>query len=191
MLQSRINLLWGGAVVLLAAWMVWQATAWPLRTRLFPLAIGIPVLILALIHFGLALRQLRRDAGATGELETSPGVLTGVITRGPIAAEVETLDITARQALTISAWLLVFLSGVWALGFTIASTLLTLLFLRVAGREGWRLSLGVAAGILVLFVGAFDLALNVPLATGVVWDGLGIETPGRYLFRLWRALQAG
>lgn len=204
MLQPRINVLWGGAIVLLAAWMIWQATAWPFRSRLFPLAIGIPVLILALVQFGFALRDLRRGS-AGGEVspsgpttwapslpqESTTGEVEQLQTVQAAArlVPVETLDITARQALTISGWLLTFLAGVWSLGFTIASTLLTVLFLRLAGREGWKLTLSMAVGVLILFVGVFDLALNVPLAAGVVWEGLGIETPGRYLLRLWRAVQ--
>jgi len=68
--RTRNDILISAFLVLLLVWVVWEARSWPFRTRLFPWAIGFPVLALAMIQFGLACWKAIRERSYADAVHT-------------------------------------------------------------------------------------------------------------------------
>jgi putative tricarboxylic transport membrane protein len=58
------------------------------------------------------------------------------------------------------------------LGFPISVPLFTFLYLKLHGKEGWGMSLGLSASALACFYGLFVWLLHIPFPEGWVQKGL-------------------
>jgi uncharacterized membrane protein YfcA len=123
-------------------------------TRLFPWAIGIPAL-------ALAVRQLVADwkgAGAKTEQEEQeryPGVLDIPVDRTISPEEM------FRHTLRTAYWILTFAFGIWFLGFLIAIPVFIFFYLISEANAG-KLSAAIVAGLTFLFVWAlFDQLMHL------------------------------
>lgn len=141
----------------IAAWTVWEARDWDIRARLFPWAVGIPMLAL----LGVQLVQTLRIRTTDTMLEA-------------IAPEGVEPDAALPRTLSILGWLLAFAVGAWLLGFPIGLTLLTFVYLRLVAREGWAVSLGVTIGTAVFFW-LLTGPLTVPFPPGLLLRALGVS----------------
>ena len=126
----------GLAVV--AGYAVYAALRWPPKAALFPLVMGIPLLVLALAQLVVDLRE--RAAPAPG----------------------------SRRALTILAWMVAFIVLVLLLGFPIAVPVFVLAYLVTSGREGWLLSAVLAAAAWAAFYLLFQRLLHFPFEDGLI-----------------------
>jgi hypothetical protein len=142
--------------VFLLVWLVWEARDWPFRTRLFPWAIGIPALGLALVQFGLALWNAFRQR---------------------VAPEVDgDGELLRRRTLSISAWTLAFAAGFWLFGFKVGGLVLSPAFLRLQARESWKMSALYGLAVYLFFLVGFEMALGFPLPAGVIAPSLGLQS---------------
>jgi hypothetical protein len=123
-------------------------------TRLFPWAIGIPAL-------ALAVRQLVTDwkgaraKTAEAEQERYPGVLDIQVDRTVSPEEV------FRHTVKTAYWILTFACGIWLLGFLITIPLFIFFYLISEANAG-KLSAAVVAGLTFLFVWAlFDQLMHL------------------------------
>ncbi len=121
-----------------------MALAWSEIARLFPLAVALPGLILALLAIVLPPRTEPADL----DEEELPG-----------------RELVRRAAMTI-AWILGFFAAVYLLGFLISIPLGAVAYMRLIGRERWPITLGMAAGCWAFIYGLFDRLLHVPLPKG-------------------------
>jgi hypothetical protein len=130
-----------------------------LRAGLFPWAITTAALILALVH---ATRDFTRRRGAAADPKTL----------GAGAAPDSTGE--GRRTAAICGWILGMYAAIWLLGFSLATLVTTVLYLRVA-RERWPISLGLSLAAFAFVYGLFEKALSVPFPTGqlFVWLGYG------------------
>jgi hypothetical protein len=126
------------AIVALAAWAIWAAWGWPLKAKLFPLAIGIPMLVLAAAEVVWALRVREPD----GDPE-------------PVG-----------RTLVAAAWMVGFFAAILLVGFLAAVPLFVLAYLRLQGRESWTLSVVFTAVVWGVFYGLFDRMLHLPFPAG-------------------------
>jgi hypothetical protein len=62
------------------------------------------------------------------------------------------------------------------LGFKLGASLSTLLFLWLAARESWKVTVSLTIGIYLFFVIAGDLLRLTELDSGLVADWLGLST---------------
>jgi len=151
------------ALVLIAvfAYATVTALALPEGAKLFPAAIAIPSLVLAVL---LAVISPRSRAAA-GVPATPDG-----------AAE-ETLapDERTRRTAEIGAWFLGIFAAVYLLGFLVAIPISAMAYLRFAAREGWVPSVAVAALCWALVFGVFDRLLHVPLPAGELLRVFGLR----------------
>lgn len=193
MSRTKNDILISAFLVFLSVWVLWEARSWPFRTRLFPWAIGFPVLALALVQFGLAvwnaIRQRsnaeadsnrvdpgeKADAGVSGHqprLEVPGGEEAGLV-----------LDpkLVHRRTISISAWTIAFALGFWLFGFKVGSLLLSLAFLRLQAHESWKMSVLYGLGIYLFFLVAFEIVLAVPLPPGVIATSLELQSFDWYL----------
>jgi hypothetical protein len=149
----------GFTLLLLAviSWTTWEARGWDARSKLFPWAAGIPLLVLLLMQ---VVKQVRVVATATAP-GSNPGAESGDSGRA------------RRRILQIVGWILGFAAMIWAVGFAIGGTLTSLLYLKTAARERWPISLAITAGI-GLFFWLLINRLYVPFPRGFFVDLLPI-----------------
>jgi putative tricarboxylic transport membrane protein len=129
------------------------------RAALFPMVLGIPCLVFALLAFGQELFNTLRATGGA-----NPGEITSSVEPA----------VVRRRAVSIVAWTLGFFLAIWLLGFVIAVPVASFLYFRFAGGEKWLISslLSLAAG--AVFYGLFDYLLHLPFPEGtlLVWLNL-------------------
>jgi hypothetical protein len=140
------------------AWAAYEARVWPDNARLFPIAVAVPALGLAVLQVVLALRTpaAAHPPDRRSEVDALP------------AGE------RARRTLEIAAWIIGIFAAVYLIGFVLAVPLAALAYLRLTGREGWPASLLVAALCWGLVYGVFDRVLHVPLPAGPLLTVLGL-----------------
>lgn len=157
--MSRVlRLLFTLALVLVVAWVVWQgATVWGRRSGLFPLVIGIPVLLLAVVQLVIDARGL----GATSPAEAHP----------PVDEEVPR-DRVRQRTVGIIATILGFVVGIWLFGFIVTVPLVTFLYLKIVAQERWPLSVFLSAAAGLGFYAIFVVGLGVPAPFGVLLSPL-------------------
>jgi Tripartite tricarboxylate transporter TctB family len=136
----------------LAAWF------WPWKAALFPLVIGIPMFVLS------AAEALWILLGSTER---------GEVQDFRIAQDLPEPEVLRRSALA-AGWIFAFFAAILLLGFPIAVPLFVFLYLKLQGREGWILSLALAAVAWGFFYALFDQLLHLPFPQGWLfeWSGL-------------------
>ena len=135
-------------------------------TRLFPWAIGIPAL-------ALALRQLVTDWKSAGtkseqeEQERYPGVLDIQVDRSISPEEI------LRHTVRTAYWILTFALGIWFLGFLISIPLFIFFYLISEANAG-KFSAAMVAGLTFLFVWAlFDQLMHLAWPEAALFTLLG------------------
>jgi hypothetical protein len=129
------------ALAAVAAYAVYAALRWPPKAALFPLTMGIPLLVLALAQTLVELRD--PSAGA----------------QPPLAR---------RRTFTVFAWMGTFIVLVVLAGFPIAVPLFVFSYLVVESREGWGLSIALAAAAWGVFHLLFERLLHFPFEAGLI-----------------------
>jgi Tripartite tricarboxylate transporter TctB family len=139
---------------------VYQAQEWRLQARLYPYAIGIPMIILAIIQVILDLK--------------------GVVRKQTDAAPVdfqfsEHLDpaLAKKRTINIFAWILGFFAGIYLLGFAITIPLLVFTYLKFQSGEKWGISIILTVGAWVVFYTLFVKLLVLPFPDGKIFTWLG------------------
>jgi hypothetical protein len=134
--------LFGFCLAAAAAYAVYAALRWPPKAGLFPLTMGIPLLVLAL-------------AQTVVELRDPPAA-------GPPAAR--------RRALVVFAWMGSFIVLVVLAGFPAAVPVFAFSYLVVESRERWPLAIGLAAAAWGVFHLLFERLLHFPFEAGLIRD---------------------
>ncbi len=134
----------------LAGYAVIAALAWPFKAALFPLTMGIPLLLLSLAQFVLDLR----DPGQPAE-------------SGP--------EISRRRTLASFAWMAAFIVLVLFFGFPITVPLFVFSYLVMQSRAGWGLSIALTAAAWGFFHVVFERLLHFPFEAGLVQGWLGVN----------------
>ena len=156
-----------GALFLLIAWALWEASAWDVQASLMAWLIGLPTAAL------LALQLGREIVGGTDTADRGGG-------DEPFAAALagqtaETLDPAEerRRTADIIAWILGFAASIWLVGFQFGIGLATLLYLKRAG-ESWLTV--IAAGVMAGVVLVFDCGMHIFFAEGKLFAWSGLRT---------------
>jgi hypothetical protein len=132
------------ALTAIAAYAVYAALKWPPKAALFPLAMGIPLLVLGVVQTLLDLRDAPPRAG----------------------------DATARRrTLAVFAWMGGFIALVLLTGFPFAVPIFVFAYLAMESREGWILSAGLAAAAWGFFHLVFQRLLHFPFEAGLLIGG--------------------
>jgi hypothetical protein len=142
-------------VALLAAWALVQTIGWPIKTSLYPRAVGIPLLVLAVAETLLCLRH-RED--------TDDGDALDVALSDEVAP-----DVAARRTAVVVAWIGGFYLAVILIGFPRAIPLFMFGYLKGQGKESWALSILLAALAWLGFDLLFVRLLHTPFADGILW----------------------
>ena len=157
-MHSKASLGLGVGIMILSAWGVISALAWPWKAALFPLVIGIPIFCLA------ATEVLWVLFGSTVRGETMDFQLSTHLPE----------QVTLRRTALAVGWMLGFFGAIVLVSFPVAVPLFVFLYLKLQGREGWGLSLIFTVAVWALFYGLFDRLLHLPFPDGWIqtWAGL-------------------
>ena len=138
------------------------ALGWPAKSAIFPISIAVVVFILAAIEVFLSL-YLKRTAKETSTMDFK-------------LANAEDLDIdeaTARKRVVILwVWMMAFFALILLVGFPAAIPIFCIAFLRIYGKEGWKLTLILTAVAWGFFYILFIRIIHTPFADGWILDGL-------------------
>jgi hypothetical protein len=149
------------SLMMIAAWVVITALKWPLRTALFPVITGILVFFMATGESLLGLFERREVSEKKVEADLS---------------SLERMDqpLPSRKMLLASAWTMGFFLLILLFGFPISVPLFTFLYLKLHGKEGWGISMGLSVSALACFYGFFVWLLHIPFPEGWVQKGLRV-----------------
>ena len=139
---------------------VYQALEWRMQARLYPMAIGIPMLVLAIIQVILDLKGVERK-----QTDAAPVDFQFAQTVDPVLAR--------KRTLTMFGWLLGFFIGIWLLGFTITIPLMVFTYLKLQSNEKWMISVILTAVAWAFFYFLFVKLLLLPFPDGMVFTWLG------------------
>lgn len=141
---------------------VYEAKDWRLQARLYPWAIGLPMIILAAIQVILDLRGIERKADSDN---------------APVDFQMsQSVDpqVAYRRTVEIFAWIVGFFLSIWLLGFSISIPLFVFSYLKIRSHESWAVSITLTAAAWLAFYGLFVRLLNLPFPDGLVFAWLGI-----------------
>ena len=141
------------AVITTLAVALWQSRNFGFRAGLFPWVIGIPTLILAVAQLGRDIygkkKQKLAEHGESMETKVAP-------------ADVK------QRTISIILWTIGFFVAIWLLGFSIAVPLTILLYLKIAGKESWKMTALVTFFAWLFYWSLFEKLLNVPFHEGLL-----------------------
>ena len=133
---------------------LWTSRNFGYRAGLFPWAIGFPTL--ALLTVQLILDFMGK--GSRGSLESM----------AEAGAEEMPKSVVYSRTVAILGWIGGAYLLIWVLGFPIAMPLTTLLYLKIAGREKWPITIAMTLVAGIFFYGLFDYALHIPFPDPVI-----------------------
>jgi hypothetical protein len=153
------------SIILVAFFAVFAYTAkdWRLQARLYPWAVGIPMLVLALVQLVLDLRGIE----PTKRHDDAPVDVQFAARADPVVAR--------RRTLNIFSWIVGYIVAIWLIGFSYSVPLVVFLYLKVQSRERWPLSIALTAAAWLCFWGLFDRLLHLPFPQGEIFAWLGLE----------------
>jgi Tripartite tricarboxylate transporter TctB family len=149
-----------GWLIFFIVW-VYLAKDWRLQARLYPWAIGIPMVVLAIVQVILDLKGVQRK-----QADAAPVDFQFTQNLDPALAR--------RRTINIFSWIVGFFLGIWLLGFVITIPLLVFTYLKIQAGESWVLSAALTAGAWLVFYGLFVRLLTLPFPQGLVLTWLGI-----------------
>jgi len=146
-------------LIAIAVAVIITALKWPLKTALFPVVVGAPVILMAMADLLLNLfgREKTVEKQAAVDFKLSEDID-------------QTLAI--RRTLLASAWIIGFFLMILFFGFHLAVPLYVFLYLKLQGRERWRISLLLMLSAWVFFYGLFVWLLDTPFQEGWTFKGL-------------------
>jgi hypothetical protein len=142
------------AIVAVTGWMVLTAWSWPFRAALFPLVVGIPVFVMAVVE--LALTLLGKVKGIEEESLGADFRLSDAIDQ----------RLADQRTMHMALWIVAFFALILVVGFPIAAPLFFLLYLKFGAKESWGIAIGLAAVAWLSFYGLFVVLLNTPFEAG-------------------------
>jgi putative tricarboxylic transport membrane protein len=161
-MKIRSQAVLGIILVAFFAVFVYQAKDWRLQARLYPWAIGIPMLILAVAQVVLDLRGIGpKKSGSDAPVDVQFAARTD-----PVVAR--------RRTINIFSWILGYVFSIWLIGFAYSVPLIVFLYLKVQSREKWPISIALTALAWLFFWALFDRLLHLPFPEGQLFFWLGL-----------------
>jgi len=144
---------------------VYEAKEWRMQARLYPYAIGIPMLFCAIIQFILDLKGVKAKESSDG---------TPMDFQFAVQTDVSPEQVKQRT-ITMFTWLFGFFLMIWLLGYVIAIPVMVFSYLKFHSNESWLLSTTLTVIAFVFFYSLFVKLLTLPFPEGllITWLGLG------------------
>jgi hypothetical protein len=141
-------------LIAIGSYAVYSASGWTFKAALFPLTVGIPLIV-------LVTAQLLLDLFGKAEITRGTAVDLDFATDVP-------LEIVRHRVLGIFFWIAGFILLVFLLGFPVAVPIFLISYLGMQSRVGWRLSIALTAAAWLFFYGLFQWLLHLPFERGLI-----------------------
>jgi hypothetical protein len=158
-MKNTGNICFSLFLMAVAGYAIYSASNWSFKTGFFPLAVAIPLMILALLQLALELFGKAEAVVERFEAEFSNDV-------PPAEAR--------RRAIVTFLWIALFVSFVYLVGFPLAVPLFLFLYLRLQSKIGWSFSIALTALAWSAFHALFERLIKLQFAPGEVQTWLGI-----------------
>ncbi|MES2261846.1 MAG: tripartite tricarboxylate transporter permease [Pseudomonadota bacterium] len=144
----------------IALYMLVTAQEWLLMARIGPTVVASALLIAGTISlaYKVFFTPAQGGAGQNGAIHMDVG------SHGEILSNKTTLTRAAR----FLGWLLAFLVSTALIGLIPTVPLIIVAFMRIEGRETWRLSLILAVCVAAFLFGVFDQLLHIPWPSNLI-----------------------
>ena len=138
-----------------------QAFDWRLQARLYPLAIGIPMILLAIVQviFDLKGVESKQDNAAPVDIQLGQNIEP---------------EVAFKRTVNIFSWFFGFFIGIWLVGFSITIPVMCFSYMYIHGKEKLVLSLILTGIAWVFFYSLFVKLLNLPFPDGLIQTWLGL-----------------
>jgi TctA family transporter len=140
-------------VAILLAVALFQSRNFGYRAGLFPWAIGIPTLLLALVQLGKDTLGREKAKGALAAWEVAIAVPP---------------EVARRRTVSILIWTMGFFIAIWLLGFSYSIPVAMLLYLKLAGKEKWPMTIAVTFFTWLFVYALFERTLSIPFPEGLL-----------------------
>lgn len=147
-------------LIAVAAYAVRSAWGWTFKAGLFPLAVSIPLIV-------LAAAQLLLDL--FGKAETANGPSVDLEFGADVPPEV-----ARRRVIGILLWIAGFILLVFLFGFPVAVPVFMLSYLGLQSRAGWWQSIGLTVVAWGFFYIVFQRLIRLQFEAGLVQSWLGM-----------------
>lgn len=142
------------AVAVVLALALLQSRNFGFRAGLFPWVIAIPTLLLTLVQLGKDIIGREKPKAALAAWE--------------IAVEVAP-EVTRQRTISILIWTVGFFLAIWLLGFSNSVLVSMILYLKIAGKEKWPMTIAVSFFTWLFVYGLFERALSIPFPDGLLF----------------------
>lgn len=142
---------------------VYTAQEWRMQARLYPWAIGIPMLILAVIQFVLDLKGVKAKESSDAPMDFQ---FQGQKEIAP--------ELVRQRTITMFSWMFGFFFLIYLLGYVVAIPLMVFTYLKFQSNESWGLSTTLTVIAFIFFYSLFVKLLNLPFPEGMIQTWLGI-----------------
>ncbi|MGH7870816.1 MAG: tripartite tricarboxylate transporter TctB family protein [Candidatus Binatia bacterium] len=146
-------------LIAVAAYAIFASIGWSFKAKLFPLSIGIPLLLLATAQLLLIL---------FGKEETNEGGAMDV----EFSTDVEP-EIVRRRVLGIFGWIIAFIAFVYLLGFPITVPLFIFLYLKFQSEVSWLWTTVITSFTWGCFHMLFQSLVHIQFEAGAIQSWLG------------------
>jgi len=147
-------------LIAVAGYAIYAASGWSFKTGFFPLAIAIPLMVMALLHLALELFGAAETAeNPAVDAEFSNDVLPAV---------------AWRRVIAIFSWIAAFIVFVYLLSFPVAVPLFIFLFLKMQSKVSWPGSIAMTAVTWGFFYAVFERLIHLRFEPGWVQTALGL-----------------
>jgi hypothetical protein len=154
------NIFFSMFLLALAGYVIYTASHWSFKTGFFPLAIAVPLMFLAVLHFAL-------------DLFGKPEVPAERVIDAEFSNEVSPAE-ARRRALVTFSWIALFVALVYLVGFPLAVPLFLFLYLRLQSKVSWSYAVILTGLAWLAFYALFERLIKLPFAPGEVQTLLGI-----------------
>jgi hypothetical protein len=148
------------SLIAVAAYAIYAASGWTFKTGFFPLAVSIPLLVIATIQL---LQEIfgREEArqGAAVDLDFSSDVPP---------------EVARRRALATFAWIAGFILSVYLIGFPLTVPLFMFSYLRFQSAVRWARALTLTAVTWGFFHALFERLVHIQFEAGAIQTWLGM-----------------
>jgi hypothetical protein len=145
------------AIMVVAVGIVAQASRWPFEAALFPLIIGIPLLIFSTVHFVILVFAKQGESEEAVDFKLS---------------ELEDKAVEKKRKIEIFSWIIGFFFLVLLAGFPIAVPLFVFCYMKFQGKEPLKTCLIFTFVAWGSFYGLFVWFCDLPFTDGWLQQGL-------------------
>ena len=143
----------------IVAYAIFAATAWSFKTKLFPLSVSIPLLVLLAVQLLLLiLGKEETNEGATMDIDFSVDVPP---------------EVARRRVFGIFGWIVGFIALVYLLGFPLTVPLFMFLYLKFQSEVGWFTAIAITIVTWGCFYLLFQSLVHIQFEAGAIQTWLG------------------